>query len=105
MRNNPESRPATEAATWAATRAATEAATADATADAELVAADLLAQAEHGPTSPAILVTTSQRLADDVRGEVTRQLETLPTADIASMASACPGVSCEAHSRRAAGWT
>ena len=59
---------------------------ADATADAELVAADLLAQAEHGPTSPAILVTTSQRLADDVRGEVTRQLETLPTADIASAA-------------------
>jgi sulfopropanediol 3-dehydrogenase len=59
---------------------------ADDSADAELVAADLLAQAEHGPTSPAILVTTSQRLADDVRGEVTRQLQALSTADVASVA-------------------
>jgi sulfopropanediol 3-dehydrogenase len=59
---------------------------ADHTADAEVVAADLLAQAEHGPTSPAILVTTSQRLADDVRREVARQLPTLPTADVARVA-------------------
>ena len=59
---------------------------ADETADAELVAADLLAQAEHGPTSPAVLVTTSQRLADDVTREVTRQLAGLPTADVAAAA-------------------
>jgi sulfopropanediol 3-dehydrogenase len=59
---------------------------ADETADAELVAADLLAQAEHGPTSPAVLVTTSARLADDVAREVSRQLQGLPTADVASAA-------------------
>jgi sulfopropanediol 3-dehydrogenase len=59
---------------------------ADETADAELVAADLLAQAEHGPTSPAILVTTSPQLKDDVRGAVARQLEDLPTADVAAAA-------------------
>jgi sulfopropanediol 3-dehydrogenase len=57
---------------------------ADETADAELVAADLLAQAEHGPTSPAILVTTSPQLADDVRREVARQLHDLPTSDVAA---------------------
>jgi sulfopropanediol 3-dehydrogenase len=59
---------------------------ADETADAELVAADLLAQAEHGPTSPTVLVTTSQQLADDVGHEVVRQLQDLPTADVASAA-------------------
>jgi sulfopropanediol 3-dehydrogenase len=61
-------------------------AVADETADAELVAADLLAQAEHGPTSPAILVTTSPQLGEDVRREVARQLQDLPTADVASVA-------------------
>jgi sulfopropanediol 3-dehydrogenase len=59
---------------------------ADETADAELVAADLLAQAEHGPTSPAVLVTTSPQLARDVKREVARQLQSLPTADIAAVA-------------------
>ncbi|TML94103.1 MAG: histidinol dehydrogenase [Actinobacteria bacterium] len=59
---------------------------ADETADAELVAADLLGQAEHGPASPAILVTTSPQLARDVEREIARQLETLPTADVASAA-------------------
>jgi sulfopropanediol 3-dehydrogenase len=59
---------------------------ADETADAELVAADLLGQAEHGPTSPAILVTTSRRLARDVDREIARQLENLPTADVAAAA-------------------
>ena len=39
---------------------------ADDTVDAEMVAADLLGQAEHGPTSPANLTTTSERLARDV---------------------------------------
>lgn len=47
---------------------------ADESADPELVAADLLAQAEHGPTSPAILVTTSEPLAAAVVAEIDRQL-------------------------------
>lgn len=55
---------------------------ADDTADAEIVAADLLGQAEHGPTSPAALVTTSERLGRDVIAAVERQLETLSTRDI-----------------------
>ena len=59
---------------------------ADETADAQLVAADLLAQAEHGPTSPAVLVTTSTDLARAVEQEVNRQLESLPTADVAAAA-------------------
>jgi sulfopropanediol 3-dehydrogenase len=59
---------------------------ADETADAELVAADLLAQAEHGPTSPTVLVTTSQQLADDVGHEVVRQLQDLPAGEVASAA-------------------
>ena len=59
---------------------------ADETADAELVAADLLAQAEHGPSSPAILVTTSAKLAAEAELEVTRQLESLPTGDVAGAA-------------------
>ena len=59
---------------------------ADETADVQLVAADLLAQAEHGPTSPAILVTTSPQLGDDVGREVARQLLDLPTADVAAVA-------------------
>lgn len=50
---------------------------ADETADPELVAADLLGQAEHGPSSPAILVTTSRELAEHVVGEIDRQLERL----------------------------
>ena len=47
---------------------------ADDTADPELVAADLLAQAEHGPTSPAVLITTSEPLGRAVIDEVARQL-------------------------------
>jgi len=58
---------------------------ADETADAEMVATDLLGQAEHGPTSPAILITTSEKLAQETEVEIGRQLETLPTADIASI--------------------
>jgi sulfopropanediol 3-dehydrogenase len=50
---------------------------ADDTADPELVAADLLGQAEHGPTSPAVLITTSQSLGRAVIDEVARQLEEL----------------------------
>jgi sulfopropanediol 3-dehydrogenase len=50
---------------------------ADETADPELVAADLLGQAEHGPTSPSILVTTDERLANAVLGQIERQLDEL----------------------------
>jgi sulfopropanediol 3-dehydrogenase len=59
---------------------------ADETADAELCATDLLGQAEHGPTSPAILLTTSAQLAHATMQEVERQLQTLPTADVAGLA-------------------
>ncbi len=59
---------------------------ADETSDAEICAADLLGQAEHGPTSPAILLTNSEKLAYDTIKEVERQLTVLPTADIASIA-------------------
>jgi sulfopropanediol 3-dehydrogenase len=59
---------------------------ADETADPVLVAADLLGQAEHGPNSPAALVTTSEALAREVLAEVDRQLETLATAGIAGPA-------------------
>ncbi|MFW6216714.1 MAG: histidinol dehydrogenase, partial [Desulfohalobiaceae bacterium] len=59
---------------------------ADDIADAEIVATDLLGQAEHGPTSPAILLTTSQSLAQQTLQEVESQLETLSTADIAGQA-------------------
>ncbi len=59
---------------------------ADDTVDAEMCATDLLGQAEHGPTSPAVLVTTSRQLGLETIAEVDRQLETLPTADVASQA-------------------
>ncbi len=55
---------------------------ADGTADPEIVAADLLGQAEHGPNSPAALVTTSEALGRDVIAAVERQLLTLSTAEI-----------------------
>jgi sulfopropanediol 3-dehydrogenase len=59
---------------------------ADDTADAEMCATDLLGQAEHGPTSPAILLTTSARIADQIEAEIDRQLAVLPTADLARIA-------------------
>lgn len=59
---------------------------ADESADAEMCATDLLGQAEHGPTSPAILVTTSETLARETEVEIGRQLEELPTADVAGVA-------------------
>ena len=59
---------------------------ADETADAEMVATDLLGQAEHGPNSPAILVTTSERIAHELPAEIERQLKTLSTADVAGVA-------------------
>jgi sulfopropanediol 3-dehydrogenase len=58
----------------------------DDTVDAELCATDLLGQAEHGPTSPAVLLTTSRGLGLATLDEVERQLQTLPTADVAGKA-------------------
>ncbi|PID06648.1 MULTISPECIES: histidinol dehydrogenase [unclassified Sporosarcina] len=58
---------------------------ADHTADAEMIAIDLLGQGEHGPTSPGALITTSEELAHETIKEIARQLETLPTADVASV--------------------
>ena len=50
------------------------------------IAADMLAQAEHDTDASAILLTTSRLLADAVAKEIERQLETLPTADVARVA-------------------
>lgn len=61
---------------------------ADDTARADFVAADLLSQAEHGPDSQAILVTTSPALATAVETEVSRQLALLGRAEIATQALA-----------------
>ena len=61
---------------------------ADETADPELAASDLLAQAEHGPNSPAILVTTDEDFARRVVSEVERQLD-----DLAVIAAAVGGAS------------
>jgi sulfopropanediol 3-dehydrogenase len=57
---------------------------ADETVDGEMCAVDLLGQAEHGPNSPAVLLTTSEKLARDTMAEIERQLKILPTADLAS---------------------
>jgi sulfopropanediol 3-dehydrogenase len=59
---------------------------ADDTVDGELVATDLLGQAEHGPTSPAVLVTTSEKLAKDTLAQIEILLEKLDTARIARAA-------------------
>jgi sulfopropanediol 3-dehydrogenase len=59
---------------------------ADDSVDAELCATDLLGQAEHGPNSPAVLLTDSDRLARATIAEVERQLVNLPTRDIAGQA-------------------
>lgn len=59
---------------------------ADETVDAEMCATDLLGQAEHGPDSPAILITTSEQLARETLREVERLLEILPTREIARKA-------------------
>ena len=64
---------------------------ADDSVDGELCAADLLGQAEHGPTSPAILLTDSEALAKETMAEVERQIEILPTGEIAGQAWATYG--------------
>jgi sulfopropanediol 3-dehydrogenase len=58
----------------------------DAACDAELAAADLLGQAEHGPGSPAICLTTSKKIAAELPAAIEKQLSWLPTADIARVA-------------------
>jgi len=59
---------------------------ADDSVDGEICATDLLGQAEHGPTSPAILITNSEKLARETMREVDRLLTLLPTADAAGKA-------------------
>ena len=59
---------------------------ADEIADPVIVAADLLGQAEHGPASPAVLVTTSHAVAEETLRQVAAQLGSLPTADVAARA-------------------
>src|ERR687891_404421 len=59
---------------------------ADDSVDGELCATDLLGQAEHGPTSPAVLLTDSETLARETMAEVERLLAILPTAEIAAKA-------------------
>ncbi|QGQ44956.1 histidinol dehydrogenase [Metabacillus sediminilitoris] len=56
---------------------------ADETSDPDMIATDLLGQGEHGPTSPGALITTSREIAEETVKEIERQLEILPTADIA----------------------
>jgi len=59
---------------------------ADDTCDGEMAATDLLGQAEHGPTSPAILLTNSAELVESTQREIEVQLKTLETAEIAGQA-------------------
>jgi sulfopropanediol 3-dehydrogenase len=59
---------------------------ADDNADPKLVATDLLGQAEHGPDSPAWLITTSQAFGSEVMRQIERLLITLPTREIAAAA-------------------
>jgi sulfopropanediol 3-dehydrogenase len=75
---------------------------ADGSADPELVAADLLGQAEHGPTSPAVLITTSRSLGEAVMCEVDRLLETWPTREVAGEAWRAHGSVAVVADRRAA---
>lgn len=58
---------------------------ADDSADVEICATDLLGQAEHGPNSPAVLLTTSSAIAHGIQAEIDRQLAVLPTADLAGV--------------------
>ena len=59
---------------------------ADDSCDAEMAAVDLIGQAEHGPSSPAILVTNSAKLAAEVPAEIEKLFSWLPTAEIARQA-------------------
>jgi sulfopropanediol 3-dehydrogenase len=65
---------------------------ADQTADPRLVAADLIAQAEHDPAACPILITIAKELAEKTNKEIAKQLRTLPTAAIARQALANQGL-------------
>ncbi len=58
----------------------------DDTVDAELVAVDLLGQAEHGPNSPAVCITTSRKIAAELPAQIESVLARLATRDVASVA-------------------
>jgi sulfopropanediol 3-dehydrogenase len=77
---------------------------ADASADPDLVAVDLLGQAEHGPTSPAVLVCDSETFGRAVIDAVTHRLESFPTADVAGRAWADVGevIVCDSREEMAA---
>ena len=64
---------------------------ADETVDGEICAVDLLGQAEHGPDSPAILVTNSEKLAHDTLEVIRHLLDVMPTREIAHVAWASHG--------------
>jgi sulfopropanediol 3-dehydrogenase len=59
---------------------------ADESVDGEMCATDLLGQAEHGPTSPAVFLTNSEKLARETMAEIERLLKILPTGEIAAKA-------------------
>ena len=59
---------------------------ADDSVDGEICATDLLGQAEHGPNTPAVLITNSEKLARDTMAEIDRLLAILPTAEVARQA-------------------
>ena len=59
---------------------------ADETCDPEMAAVDLLGQAEHGPSSPAVLLTNSAKLAPELPAAIEKLLGWLPTADVARVA-------------------
>jgi sulfopropanediol 3-dehydrogenase len=59
---------------------------ADDSCDAEMAAVDLIGQAEHGPGSPAVLLTNSERLARELPAAIDKLLTWLPTADVARVA-------------------
>src|SRR5580658_9331001 len=59
---------------------------ADDSCDAEMAAVDLLGQAEHGPGSPAVLLTNSPKLAQETPAAIEKVLSWLPTADVARVA-------------------
>ncbi|MCD8809119.1 histidinol dehydrogenase [Mammaliicoccus sciuri] len=56
---------------------------ADETSEPEMIATDILGQGEHGPTSPGAIISTSEEIAKEAMKEIERQLETLPTAEVA----------------------
>src|ERR1700733_10277740 len=78
---------------------------ADDSVDGEICATDLLGQAEHGPDSPAILLTTSEKLARETMAEVERLLAILPTGEIArqSWTDFCEGIVCDSYDEMLAG--